>query len=49
VADDAPSGVYDVEVGMYDAQATRLNLLGEGGHVQDTRILLGKVRILAGE
>ena len=46
VAADAPPGVYDLQVGMYDAQGNRLSLLGEGGHVRDDRILLGKVRIL---
>ena len=47
VHDDAPPGVYDLEVGMYAADGKRLGVLGEGGHVQDTRILLGRVRILA--
>jgi len=47
VAPDAPPGVYDLEVGMYDASGARLNLLGPGGHVQDNRILLGQVRIAA--
>jgi len=47
VAADAPPGVYELEVGMYDASGARLSLLGPGGHVQDTRIVLGKVRIAA--
>lgn len=47
VRQDAPAGVYDLQVGMYlGATGERLNLLGEGGHVQDDRILLGKVRIV---
>lgn len=46
VAADAPPGVYELEVGMYDASGTRLSLLGPGGHVQDTRIMLGRVRVV---
>jgi hypothetical protein len=49
VASDAPPGVYDLQAGMYNQNGVRLNLLGQGGHVQDTRILLGKVRILPRE
>jgi hypothetical protein len=45
VAVDAPPGAYDIEVGMYDAEGRRLRVLGEGGHVQDTRIILSKVRV----
>lgn len=47
VALDAPPGVYELQVGMYDALGARLSLLGPGGHVQDTRILLGRVRVVA--
>ena len=47
VKEDAPAGVWDLQVGMYGANdGVRLKLLGEGGHVQDDRILLGKVRIV---
>jgi len=47
VRQDAPAGAYDLQVGAYlGATGERLNLLGEGGHVQDDRILLGKVRIV---
>jgi 4-amino-4-deoxy-L-arabinose transferase-like glycosyltransferase len=50
VRPDAPAGTFELEVGMYGAQdGKRLPLLGEGGHVQDVRILLGQVRILPGE
>ncbi len=45
VKDDAPAGVYQLQVGMYDSQVRRLNLLGPGGFAQDNRILLGNVRI----
>jgi len=45
VAADASPGVYELEVGMYDASGARLSLLGPGGHVQDTRIVLGRVRV----
>ena len=47
VAVDAPPGAYDIEVGMYDASGRRLRVLGEGGYVQGTRIILSKVRILS--
>jgi hypothetical protein len=44
---DAPAGAWDVEIGVYLGETgQRLGLLGEGGHVQDNRILLGKVRIV---
>lgn len=46
VAADAPPGVYALDVGMY-AKGQRLHLLGKDGYVQDTRIRLGVVRILA--
>ena len=46
VHDDAPPGAYLLEVGMYAADGKRLGVLGEGGQVQDTRILLGRVRVL---
>jgi len=49
VRPDAPAGVFELEVGMYGSDAKRLPLLGEGGHVQDVRILLGNVRIVPGE
>jgi len=45
VVDDAPMGVYDLQVGMYDVDGTRLRVWDEDGRRQDTRILLGKVRI----
>jgi hypothetical protein len=44
---DAPPGVYDLQVGMYTTEGTRLTVLGAGGHAKDTRILLGSVRVLA--
>jgi hypothetical protein len=47
VVANAPAGVYDLEIGMYTADGKRLSILGEGGRAQGTRILLGKVRILA--
>jgi hypothetical protein len=45
VKDGAPTGVYQLQVGMYDSDVERLNLLGPGGFAQDNRILLGNVRI----
>lgn len=49
VAADAPPGVYELEVGMYDETGRRLNLLGEGGYVRGNRIVLGHVRVLPGQ
>jgi len=46
LAADAPPGVYPLQVGMYDAEGRRLNLLGPGGYVRDNRIVLGHVRVL---
>jgi len=47
VKEDAPAGAYDLQVGVYLGETgDRLSLLGDGGHVQDNRILLGKVRIV---
>lgn len=46
LAADTPPGVCDVEVGLYGADGKRLTLLGPGGHAQDTRVLLAKVRTL---
>ena len=47
VKEDAPAGAYDLQVGVYLGETgDRLSLLGGGGHVQDNRILLGKVRIV---
>jgi hypothetical protein len=47
VRDEAPAGVYDLQVGVYLPETgQRLPVLGEGGHVQDDRILLGKVRVV---
>jgi hypothetical protein len=46
ISDEAPPGVYDLQVGMYNSDG-RLDLLGETGYVRDTRILLGKIRVVA--
>ena len=43
---DAPPGIYDLQVGMYGSGGQRLTVLGEAGYAKDTRIILGKVRIL---
>jgi 4-amino-4-deoxy-L-arabinose transferase-like glycosyltransferase len=47
IHEDTPPGVYDLQVGMYDAEGHRLTLLGETGYARDTRIVLGQVRIVA--
>lgn len=46
VKSEAPPGTCDLIIGMYDAEGKRLNVLGEGGYAQDTRVLLGQVRIM---
>jgi len=47
VAEDAPNGAYDLQVGVYLGETgERLSVLGEGGHVQGNRVLLGKVRVV---
>ncbi len=47
VRPDTPPGVYDVEVGLYLRETMeRLAVLGAGGHVEDNRILLNRVRVL---
>jgi len=46
IKQEAPVGTYDLMVGMYDAEGKRLSVLGEGGYVQDTRIVLGQVRVM---
>jgi hypothetical protein len=46
VEPDTPSGVYDIEVGLYlAATGERLGLLDEAGNWMDSRILLTKVRV----
>ncbi|MHB9032636.1 MAG: glycosyltransferase family 39 protein [Anaerolineae bacterium] len=49
IAPNANIEIAELEVGLYDAQLQRLSVLGAGGHVQDTRVVLGKIRILPGE
>ncbi|MBC7236968.1 MAG: glycosyltransferase family 39 protein [Chloroflexi bacterium] len=46
IKQEAPPGVYDLQVGMYTAEGKRLTVTGEGGHAKDTRILLGNIRVL---
>jgi len=47
LAEDTPPGLYELEVGMYDAEGRRLSVLGRGGFVQGDRIVLGAVRVLS--
>jgi hypothetical protein len=44
---DAPPGVYDVEVGVYDPHNNfeRLRVLTEDGRIAENYVLLGKVRV----
>ena len=46
VADEASPGTYELEIGLYAADGERLNLLGEGGYAQGTRVVLTRVRII---
>ncbi len=46
LAADAPPGVYELEIGMYDAEGRRLNVLDPAGHAVDDRIVLGHVRVI---
>ena len=47
VKPETPGGVYEVEVGMYLGETLeRLGVLGSGGHLQDSRILLNRVRVV---
>lgn len=47
ITKDALPEVAELEIGLYDSEVKRLPILGEGGFVQDTRLVLSKVRILA--
>ncbi len=44
---DAPPGVYDVEVGVYDPRKNfeRLRVMTEDGRIVENYVLLGKVRV----
>ncbi len=44
---DAPRGVYDIEVGVYDPQKNfeRLRVVTEDGRITENYVLLGKVRV----
>ncbi len=46
IAEDTPPGLYELEIGMYDAEGRRLSVLGQGGFVQGNRIVLGAVRVM---
>jgi hypothetical protein len=44
---DAPPGVYDIEVGVYDPQRNfeRLRVVTDDGRITENYVLLGKVRV----
>ena len=44
---DAPRGVYDIEVGVYDPQKhfERLRIVTDDGRITENYVLLGKVRV----
>jgi 4-amino-4-deoxy-L-arabinose transferase-like glycosyltransferase len=44
---DAPLGVYDIEVGVYDPQKNfeRLRIVTDDGRITENYVLLGKVRV----
>lgn len=47
VKPETPGGVYDIEVGVYLGETLeRLSVLGAGGHAQDNRVLLNRVRVV---
>jgi len=47
VKPETPGGVYDIEVGVYLGETMqRLSVLGAGGHAQDNRVLLNRVRVV---
>ncbi|MDI7274768.1 MAG: DUF2142 domain-containing protein [Anaerolineae bacterium] len=47
VKPETPGGVYDVEVGVYLAETLeRLSVLGPGGRVEGSRVLLNPVRVV---
>jgi len=46
---DAPAGVWEVEIGMYDERGTRLKVLDPAGHVAGDRVVLAHVRVLPPE
>jgi hypothetical protein len=43
---DTPAGVYDIEVGLYDAAGQRLQLITPDGRLADNFAYLAKVRVL---
>ncbi len=43
---DTPAGVWEIEIGLYDEQGTRLKVLDPAGHVVGDRVVLGHVRVI---
>jgi hypothetical protein len=43
---DTPAGVHDVEVGLYDAQGRRLQLLLPDGRLTENFVYLSRIRVL---
>ena len=47
VRPETPAGVYELQVGFYLADTLeRLPVLGPGGHLQDNRVLLNRIRVV---
>ena len=44
---DTPPGVYDIEIGLYDAAGERLQLITPDGRLADNFAFLAKVRVIA--
>lgn len=42
---DAPPGIYQVEIGLYDGSGTRLPVVDENGDVQADALIVGQVEI----
>jgi hypothetical protein len=47
ISPDAPTGEYQIEVGMYVAgTGERLSVLDRAGQVQDDRVVLGQIQVI---
>lgn len=46
IATEAQPEIVELHIGLYDSDVVRLPILGQGGHVQDTRLVLAKIKIL---
>jgi 4-amino-4-deoxy-L-arabinose transferase-like glycosyltransferase len=49
LGETTPVGLYELEIGLYDAEWDRLPIVAEDGHWIDDRVLLSQVRVEAGD